>query len=302
MVVGFLKKWGIFFSYLFVGLYTLTCSASPLPQENDEIEYIKYLISTEKYTSAIILLSDLQVQENYSPAFKDTLSFYKGLCHFYLKQLPEAVEYFSSIDPSHAFFNKSALLMMYCKMYLKQPISLSFFSLCDSLLYKTREYPLYMLQKSCYYLLSGDSLSYKEIYTKILSQRNTFSPLILQTCDTIFYYYQHQQKMGKKNPLMAAFLSLALPGLGKFYANKKREALLSFLTILLFATASIEQYLKTGPTHPQFITFGIITGLFYIGNIEGSYFAALRKNHENNELFHQNIMAELLLPLRFYLF
>lgn len=147
--------------------------------------------------------------------------------------------------------------------------------------------------QSGYFLLNRDLYQFDSIYiTKFPNIKN-------EQIRKEFEYlnYLRYKKIKNKNALTAALLSVFIPGLGKTYTGNNGQALSMFLTNVLFAGLTIENYLRMGKYHPQTLIFatGFIT--FYLANIYGSAVSVKYYKVEKNAEFQNNIFLSLRIPL-----
>jgi hypothetical protein len=127
-------------------------------------------------------------------------------------------------------------------------------------------------------------------------QKLTTTP---DSLSSVFIDLTHKyQTYKRKSPAVAAGLSL-IPGLGKFYAGYKYQGISAFLINTLLFLPVAESYRKTGP---KSLRFGLTTGLFgvfYLGNIYGSYAAAKKRNKDFYDQIHHEITQYYLYPSLF---
>ncbi len=102
-----------------------------------------------------------------------------------------------------------------------------------------------------------------------------------------------------KSPTLAAFMSTIIPGSGKYYAGRIGEAFSAFLSVSFLSALVIENYQHYGINHGRtYLSLGFF-GVFYIGNIWGSYYSVKRTNKifnekvDNNLLYHQQYTYDL---------
>jgi tetratricopeptide (TPR) repeat protein len=96
-----------------------------------------------------------------------------------------------------------------------------------------------------------------------------------------------------KLPVLAGFYSALIPGAGKIYCHRPFDALQSFLTIGVLGWQTYSGFDKDGVGSAKGWIFGVIGGVFYIGNIYGSIVAADIYNEEQQE--------KLLTKIRVYI-
>ncbi|HWY37238.1 MAG TPA: hypothetical protein VNY73_01675, partial [Bacteroidia bacterium] len=76
------------------------------------------------------------------------------------------------------------------------------------------------------------------------------------------------------------------------------QAIASFLSVAFLGGITAENYIKQGIKHPQTIIFGVLTSIFYIGNIWGSAIGVQLVKNEKNLENKSNILVALRIPLR----
>lgn len=100
----------------------------------------------------------------------------------------------------------------------------------------------------------------------------------------------HRQ-MKYKNKYFATSLSFIVPGLGKVYLGKPRQALSTFSGIALLSLESWEAYKKEGIRSPLFITFASLSTLFYVGNLYGTFQLNHAVASKQKQHYHEEILA-----------
>jgi TM2 domain-containing membrane protein YozV len=96
-------------------------------------------------------------------------------------------------------------------------------------------------------------------------------------------------KFKPKSSLIAASLSV-VPGLGKLYLGYTYQGLSALLVNSLLIAQMAESYQRAGPKSIRFgLTAGLF-GIFYVGNIYGSYTAAKKRKHD----FYHQIQYEIV--------
>jgi hypothetical protein len=117
-------------------------------------------------------------------------------------------------------------------------------------------------------------------YALIANNYQLYDSTINQIKDTLFIYNSLQITLNKwrksmnkkvKSGFLASTLSTLVPGLGKVYAGKHFDGLNTFFTHVPLVFILNESYQKAGINSGRFITFSIITSMFYFGNILTSY-------------------------------
>lgn len=93
------------------------------------------------------------------------------------------------------------------------------------------------------------------------------------------------RKIMHKKPLVAAGLSLVLPGAGKVYGGKTRSGLAAFFLNASYAAQTWESHAKLGIRHPLTVFNAAMFGVFYFSNIYGSYSGILQLRKERKKQF-----------------
>ncbi|HRH10184.1 MAG TPA: hypothetical protein PLU73_01655 [Bacteroidia bacterium] len=104
----------------------------------------------------------------------------------------------------------------------------------------------------------------------------------------------------KKSRFLAGFFSSIIPGTGKLYAGKPREAVYAFLPVAFNLAQAGEGYYRKQLDSPHFYFFGSLTALFYTSNIYGSAMAAKRRNVEVDFRVNNNIEFEISKLTKYY--
>ncbi len=127
-----------------------------------------------------------------------------------------------------------------------------------------------------------------EHFTKDTSNTNIY---LDESWNSLFEAVTGHMNAKHKNKFFATGLSVFVPGLGKAYLGKPRQALSTFTGIALLGLETWEAYEKGGIRSPLFITFGGIGTLFYLGNIYGTYLLNKASASKQKEHYHEEIMA-----------
>ena len=96
-----------------------------------------------------------------------------------------------------------------------------------------------------------------------------------------------------KSPLLAGFLSTALPGSGRFYVGRSNDALLTVFLLGVLGWGAYDGFSENGVSSRKGWTLGTIGGIFYLGNIYGSVVAAQRHNQRTETAFLATIPLDI---------
>lgn len=264
-----------------------------IAQINQNYVFINFLTQNEKNKEALFLLNQPNELKN-----SDTLNFLKGYNYYLMKRPDTAAVVLSKVSASSNLFSKAKsfeiLNLLYAK---KESLALSKFDdFCadTALVYR----PVLNTMKAGNYLLlrkfeKFDSLCNTFRYDdfRLTNEQVRLKELSLRA-----------KKDYKKSPIKAALLSSVVPGLGKFYAEKKGAAIASFATTTALGLMVVESYYRTkNIKSPQVITFGTLFTFFYVGNIFGSYFSVQQQIKSTNGKINNEILASIHVPIiRFF--
>ena len=118
-----------------------------------------------------------------------------------------------------------------------------------------------------------------------------------------FALYVQKQKLmylKTKKRFLAGLFSAIIPGTGKIYAGKPREAFYSFFPVVVNFAQAAEGYYYNKLESPHLYVFGAVGTVFYASNIYGSARAAKRKNEENDFKNNNNIAFEIYKLIKYY--
>ncbi|MCS7206208.1 MAG: hypothetical protein NZ853_10970 [Leptospiraceae bacterium] len=105
---------------------------------------------------------------------------------------------------------------------------------------------------------------------------------------------QQLQKEKFKNPLIASFLSLMIPGSGYFYTGSYVEGTLAFFWNLIFFGGGIYIYqLESQTKRPHLVSYAFLVPgvILYVSQILGSYANVMHHNHFRLRVFYQKLRS-----------
>jgi hypothetical protein len=258
-----------------------------------DFDYIHYLIKNNQSRDAIFFLNQTDSLKS-TKIVTDSLNYYYGLAYYELKNPDSASIYFKKISQLAAVKTKSnffeSLNLMYTSNYSAAKMPL--FSLAvdsSSHLQQQKE-----LQLCGIYLLEGSNKSADSI-SNLFSLSNHIFSEEQKALKAVLFKTQHTKK---KSPFVAALLSTAVPGLGKYYAGRKGQAFASFFSTLGMALIATENLYRGGIKSPQFIITSSIFSIFYIGNIVGSAYSVKMIKKQQALLLDNEIKSAVHKPFR----
>jgi len=125
-----------------------------------------------------------------------------------------------------------------------------------------------------------DNVSFSGSLDPTVKEKSPVKDLLVLTDEAV--------KIRKKKPWLAASMSVVIPGSGKMYSGYFWDGFMSLLFTAGNAFLSYRGFSKYGTASGLGWTFASVGTFFYLGNIYGSYKAAIRKNNEKkHELQHK---------------
>jgi len=111
-------------------------------------------------------------------------------------------------------------------------------------------------------------------------------------CEPFAAVTAHAATIRYKSPVVATALSIAVPGLGKGYADQWRDGVISLVFVAGNALLAQRGFKRSGMDSVQGWAFGGISAGFYLANIYGSYRAATRYNNRiDNAILRETRLA-----------
>ena len=106
-------------------------------------------------------------------------------------------------------------------------------------------------------------------------------------------YAEDGRELPSKNPLLAGFLSIVLPGSGRLYVGRPNDALITVFLLGVLGWGTYDGFSENGISSRKGWTLGTIGGIFYLGNIYGSVVAAQTYNRRTEAAFLATIPIEI---------
>lgn len=244
-----------------------------------ELPFIDYLFANSLYDDAARYL----VGVNFNPS--DTLSYYRGLSLYSLRDFKGASECLSQVGKGSSYYDRSLFLGSVSMAYAGD-----YDGAVKALLeYDGKEEEIKNFSLASLYLVENDLDAYGRIESLLPS--NAATELLSQVRDS-------RVSRSGKSPWLAAGASALVPGLGKIYAGRLDEGISSFLCVGTLAAFTAECYAKKGASDWRTILFGSLASLFYIGNVYGSYLSVGIYNETLFNAQNSTILFNLHIPVR----
>ena len=284
------------FLFLFVSSSEVkNCFAQHIVSE--ELKFAQYLIDNIQYRDAIYILKKQNVQ---TTAASDSINYFLGWCYYNLKVLDSSLIYFGNVK-AEPFYHKAAFYKMFNQAYVKKTEdaknSLNTISIeKDSSLIKLQnlEFAGIALLERDYRKYEENSKKFSYNYFPISDEEKNFAS-----------HYSNIKRIKRKSPALAGLMSAVIPGTGKMYAGYTGQGIAALVMVSILGVSTAESYYrpfgkseKKGFKSPEFITFGSLFTIFYVGNIWGSSLSVkLAREHKYREI-DDEILFDMHIPLR----
>lgn len=253
--------------------------------------FSQYLNRQKEYESSIDVLKtqDLKLL---TMRQRDSLNQVVGENYYHIQKLDLSSRYYSMITKRSPFFIESRFFSALDQTNLKNYAQAKSF-----LRFKTHdplELELVNFELSSIALLERD-------YDRFDSLSNYFTKEYYQFSkqeENLKLYREKLLKIQNRSPFVGGLLSAIIPGMGKVYAGKWKQGLVSFFSVTIIGLQAAEGFRKGGYDDWRFIAFGGLTTIFYVGNIWGSVLSVKISKQEKNNSIDNKILFDLHIPLR----
>ncbi len=281
----------IFSVFLFCLLSQIAFGQHSVYSFQEDYSFAQYLNGQKEYESCIQVLKSQDLKLLMMNQ-RDSLNHSIGQNYYHLQQLDLSSRHFSMISNRSPFFIESRFFSALDQINLKH-----YDQAKEFLLFKTHD-PLEM--ELVNFELSSVALL-ERAYGRFDSLSNYFTKDYYQFSkeeENLKLYHQKLLKIQNRSPFVGGLLSAIVPGLGKVYAGKWKQGLVSFFSVTIIGLQAAEGFWKGGYDDWRFIAFGGLTTIFYIGNIWGSVLSVKISKHEKFNSIDNQILFDLHIPLR----
>jgi hypothetical protein len=278
-------------------LFSLLCALRLHAQQFEfsrELRFAQYLQDKDAGPEAMRVLGQIDTV-SLSQEQKDSLYFMLGWAAYTAKRLDTSISSLLKVSPGFPLYNKARFFSAYCESFQGRTDTAALLlqhhpvARTDTALNELRN-----LQLAGIALLQRNYPVYKE-----REQQFTYSSYVdSKEEQRMKIYYDKMRGFHRRSPVLAGLYSALVPGLGKFYAGKKKQGIAAFLPVISLAALTYEAYRKDGVRSARFIGFGTLFSVFYIGNIWGSTLAVKIRRNEFYKEYDNKILFDMHIPLR----
>ena len=283
---------------LFAFILLLLCKIAAHAQTNfkEEVNFLFHLVENNLTEDALFYGNKLTENKSFTEVQKDTINYIVGKMLSSSSADSLAINFLSKISINSPFYYYGKFKEIDINLkYQKIESAASNINVLDSSNSEIIN-QLIVFEKSGVFLLKNQHQQFDSI-KKYFCATDT---LLKIEQKNMINYGLINKSIKRKSPIVAALSSAIIPGLGKVYAGNNGQAIASFLSVGLIGGIAFENYYKQGIKHPQTIIFGLLTGIFYIGNIWGSAIGVQIVKNEKKLENKNNIMVSMRIPLHKY--
>jgi len=228
-------------------------------------EYQRYLFATDSF-----------------PQNADSIFFKIALCYRFSENYKKSIDYFQKIASG---YQQSNLLD---ETYLEMGVC---YSLTDNFEESNKILKSHFLSE-----LSKDVdprakqlVVLNHIQKKEWNEAMEFSDDTNSLSNQLSAFVEKGQNLPQKNRFVSGLFSAVIPGSGKYYCNRPMDGFNSFVIAGITGWQAYEGFDEDGLHSVKGWIFGVLGGIFYLGNIYGSVVAADIYNEEQETVFKLSV-------------
>jgi tetratricopeptide (TPR) repeat protein len=246
--------------------------------------FADYLFDEKQYIRAAGEYQRFLFATDSFPESADSIFFKIALCYRFSEKYEYSINYFRKIANE---YERSHLLS---EAYLEIGIC---YSLLDSFEESNEVLKDYFLNESIVNTRARQLISLNHIQKKEWDKAREFLNDSASKQSQIFLLVEKGENLPRKNGFASGMFSAVIPGAGKFYCGRPMDGLHSFVTTGITAWQAYEGFKADGVHSVKGWIFGVLGGLFYLGNIYGSVVAADIYNEEQEMMFKLSVKKYL---------
>ena len=246
-----------------------------------------YLRAADEYQRYLFFLAD-------SSSDKTEIQYRIARCYRFAGQGEQAIERFQTLlgtHPTDPFANR-AYYEIGATYFLMDQFEQSARFLRDTLprIMNLRQQGEAQQLIGLSYLMQKEWSEAGEVFKRLAESDD---PTIKEQASTYHTYAEKGAQLATRSPLLAGILSALVPGAGRFYTGRSGDALTSLFIVGLAGWQTYDGFRRDGISSAKGWTFGILGGVFYVGNIYGSVISARVHNRHITDEFLATLSIEL---------
>lgn len=253
---------------------------------SEEYDFVMYLVGRGMKEDALTAVK-------YTTLTGDSIDFLKGYTFYSARLLDSAVASFGRVGEGSPFFDEAMLFASLSNAHLGN-YGQSEQCLGRMVTNDTPTLNLKRFEQSGILLLKRNMGGFDSCFALVDTTDYRFATEavnLLQVRQDISGYSRRQ-------PWVAGTLSALVPGLGKVYAGNTGEGIAAFLVTGSLMAVTAENWIKEGPTNWKTIAAGLLSAVFYVGNIYGSVATVKVNLRDFNQRNDVQILYDIHIPLR----
>ncbi len=253
---------------------------------HDEFDFVMYLIGHTMRDDAVIAVERTALTG-------DSIDFLKGYAYYNARRLDSAAAAFGRVGEGSPLFAEAMLFASISDAHLgrygQAADHLAHITSADAQTSNMVSYELAGLR-----LLQRDY----DAFDALMAATDTSDYRIASEAANLLQVRHTLADRGRRSPWVAGTLSALVPGLGKVYAGNLGEGLAAFLVTGSLMAVTAENWIKECPTNWKTIAAGVLSAVFYVGNIYGSVATVKVNLHDFNQRNDVQILYDIHIPLR----
>lgn len=276
-----------------IPLFLLFLTVSLKGGNSKEIEYFNpenirrfadYLFNEKQYIRAAGEYQRFLFATDSFPGNADSIFFKIALCYRFSENYKHSINYFKRIAND---YDRSLLLT---EAYLEMGVC---YSLIDSFEESNKVLKGHFLNEPVVDIRAKQLITLNHMQKKEWDKARE----ILNHSDAkqsqISLLLGKGENLPRKNSFVSGMFSAVIPGAGKCYCGRPMDGFHSFVTTGIATWQAYEGFKADGIHSVKGWIFGVLGGLFYLGNIYGSVVAADIYNEEQEMMFRLSIKRYL---------
>jgi tetratricopeptide (TPR) repeat protein len=279
--------------YLKIVLIFTIYVAFSLAGKNSETEYFKpenirrfadYLYDEKQYIRAAGEYQRFLFAADSFPGNADSIFFKIALCYRCSESYKYSINYFKKVINQ---YDQSYLLD---EAYLEIGVC---YSLMDSFMVSNNVLESYFLNHLTEDPRANQLRTLNHMQGQEWAKARDLLNDTMPNSRDIFFLLEKGENLPKKNRFLSGMFSAVIPGSGKYYCERPMDGFHSFVTTGITTWQAYEGFKEDGLHSVKGWIFGVLGGLFYLGNIYGSVVAADIYNEEQETMFKISVKKYL---------
>ena len=252
----------------------------------DNFDFVTYLVGSGMKDEAVTLVSSLHGDD-------DSTAFLKGYTFYNARLLDSAVLFYDRVSPASELYDEavffSSLSDAHQGRYGRAAERLSRLRPEDSATANLARFEL-----------AGMSLLDRRMddFDHLMRLTDTADYRLAEEASQLWRVRRDIGTHRAKSPFVAGALSALVPGLGKVYAGQWGEGISAFLITGSLMGVTVENWVRCGVTNWKTICAGLLTAVFYAGNIYGSVVTVKVGMEDFDNQQNVQILYNIHIPLR----